>query len=47
MAVSVFDLFSVGIGPSGDVPGGGGFSALSVALSTTWKAIVQRSVRTD
>lgn len=32
---------------SGDVPGGGGFSALSVALSTTWKAIVQRSVRTD
>ena len=31
----------------GDVPGGGGFSALSVALSTTWKAIVQRSVRTD
>ena len=34
-------------GLDGDVPGGGGFSALSVALSTTWKAIVQRSVRTD
>jgi transposase len=34
------------VGWTGDVPPGGVFSGLSVALSTTLKAIVQGSVRT-